>query len=89
VAPATPSDPEAAFLVNAALIGTAPAADTAAPAGAPAVEGGASQSTIESAITLGALVSQSTPIDPADATPTGPVAAAAVPTEETSAGEPF
>ena len=89
VAPATPSDPEAAFLVSAALTGTAPAADTSAPAGDPAVEGGVGQSTIQSAITLGALVSQSTPIDPADAAPTGPVAAEAGPTEETSAGEPF
>jgi hypothetical protein len=82
VAAAPPSDPEAAFLVNASLAGGA-----STPVAQPA-EPDDGESAIHSTVSLGGAASRLTPVDPAGADRPA-TAQGSEPLDDTAAGEPF
>ena len=83
VAAGPPADPEAAFLVNASLVGTGsvPAEIIQGP------EPDGAQSGIRSSVSLGGAASRLTPVDPAGGDRPPSVAADAI--EDAATGEPF
>ena len=78
-----PSDPEAAFLVNASLVGTGSVPEEITQEAEPE----RTESTIRSTLSFGGSASRLTPVDPAGGD--GPPSADADAIEDTAAGEPF
>ena len=85
VVTATPSDPEAVFLVNASLTGTG----SFTPIGAQAAGTEELASAIDAVISFGEPVSRFTPADPATGESAPPAALTGDPLEPESAGTPY